>query len=359
MERTGEGTSTGLQGQIKAWLGTNHPHGSVQAIFAEDSAMAERLVRDAVASQIANATVVTRRWDGAWSLRKVLRQVVNDLEQTIQERWPFWFGAERKALWVERPSELETVQAGTDRWRQVDLGWLAEAWRLASQGHRPGATFRPLGAHAEQLSRCLGRNELVVIWTVAEPGRAFADAALWLARKTEASVAVILPLAAEKSPELDGITYGAIFNTEDGSNHVSPAQISAGDRESSFEVWPPIEGRPHFASPGEQLLCRKLQEDPELRGLFGCNRRVRMFTGREFIADFLWTEGRCAVEVDGYRYHGNRAAFADDRQRDFEFLITGYLVLRIPHDEVIADASRALEKVRRLVHFRSETLPQT
>ena len=66
----------------------------------------------------------------------------------------------------------------------------------------------------------------MVIWTVAEPGRAFADAALWLARKTEASVAVILPLAAEKSPELDGITYGEIFNT------VYPSLDQSGNRSS-------------------------------------------------------------------------------------------------------------------------------
>ena len=35
------------------------------------------------------------------------------------------------------------------------------------------------------------------------------------------------------------------------------------------------------------------------------------------------------VEVDGYKYHGHRAAFERDRRRDQVIVSAGYLVLRI------------------------------
>jgi very-short-patch-repair endonuclease len=58
------------------------------------------------------------------------------------------------------------------------------------------------------------------------------------------------------------------------------------------------------------------------------------------------------VEVDGYYWHSSPSAFSRDRQRDFELAVAGHLVLRLPHDEVIADVENAVEKIRTLVRFR-------
>jgi very-short-patch-repair endonuclease len=56
----------------------------------------------------------------------------------------------------------------------------------------------------------------------------------------------------------------------------------------------------------------------------GVNVRV----GRHEV-DFLWHEQRLVVEVDGFAYHANRAAFERDRLRDAELQAAGYRVMRV------------------------------
>ena len=46
-------------------------------------------------------------------------------------------------------------------------------------------------------------------------------------------------------------------------------------------------------------------------------------------ADFVWPERRLIVEVDGYQFHGHRAAFERDRKRDAAHTLAGYRVMRI------------------------------
>jgi very-short-patch-repair endonuclease len=68
--------------------------------------------------------------------------------------------------------------------------------------------------------------------------------------------------------------------------------------------------------------------------------------------DLLWLKGKVVVEIDGYRHHGNSFAFVEDRHRDYELLISGYIVLRLSHDEVVSDVEIAVEKIRDVVKFR-------
>jgi very-short-patch-repair endonuclease len=53
--------------------------------------------------------------------------------------------------------------------------------------------------------------------------------------------------------------------------------------------------------------------------------------------DFLWRAEQLIVETDGYRHHGNRAAFESDRARDAYLQSQGFRVLRFTyrqlHDE--------------------------
>jgi very-short-patch-repair endonuclease len=79
---------------------------------------------------------------------------------------------------------------------------------------------------------------------------------------------------------------------------------------------------------------------------------VRTRFDTEFLVDLVWADGKVIVEVDGYQYHSNRQAFSADRRRDYELTVSGYLVLRLPHDEVMDDVELALEKIRDMVHFR-------
>jgi very-short-patch-repair endonuclease len=70
-----------------------------------------------------------------------------------------------------------------------------------------------------------------------------------------------------------------------------------------------------------------------------------------FTADFVWPEERLIVEVDGYPFHGHRAAFERDHRRDIVHKNAGYEVLRFTArqlDEepllVAAAIARALDR---------------
>ncbi len=66
-------------------------------------------------------------------------------------------------------------------------------------------------------------------------------------------------------------------------------------------------------------------------------------------ADFLWSEPRLVVEIDGYAGHSGPQAFARDRRKDRELTIQGYTVIRFTWpdlrdrpERVIADLARLL-----------------
>jgi very-short-patch-repair endonuclease len=115
----------------------------------------------------------------------------------------------------------------------------------------------------------------------------------------------------------------------------------------------PAEGEPHPRSPGEALLFEALGQDPELRGLFVFNKTLQVL-GRSIAVDLWWPEGALAVEVDGYRYHGDYKSFARDRHRDFMVLATGGRVLRLTAREVMEDVRAALDKIRLVVEAISK-----
>ena len=50
--------------------------------------------------------------------------------------------------------------------------------------------------------------------------------------------------------------------------------------------------------------------------------------------DFLWRAKRLVVEVDGYRYHSDRASFRADRARDRYLGGRGFAVLRFADEEL-------------------------
>lgn len=50
--------------------------------------------------------------------------------------------------------------------------------------------------------------------------------------------------------------------------------------------------------------------------------------------DFVFPGRRVAVETDGWRFHGHRAAFERDHRRDATLTRAGYRALRFTHDQV-------------------------
>lgn len=73
-----------------------------------------------------------------------------------------------------------------------------------------------------------------------------------------------------------------------------------------------------------------------------------------YLADFAWLQEQLILELDGYLYHSDRAAFERDRRKDMALRNAGYEVMRLTWrvlvDEpfaVVAHVARALERRER------------
>lgn len=90
---------------------------------------------------------------------------------------------------------------------------------------------------------------------------------------------------------------------------------------------------------GEEESRDRTRSDLERDFLRLCRRHrlpvpeVNVRIGQHLV-DFLWREWKLVVETDGYRYHGGRAAFEDDRARDLDLRLRGYAVIRVSGRQV-------------------------
>lgn len=69
----------------------------------------------------------------------------------------------------------------------------------------------------------------------------------------------------------------------------------------------------------------------------------------KFLVDFLWRDRQLIVETDGYRYHGDRAAFEEDRERDLSLKVLGYEVIRLSYRQVAKEPTRVVESLTALL----------
>jgi very-short-patch-repair endonuclease len=103
---------------------------------------------------------------------------------------------------------------------------------------------------------------------------------------------------------------------------------------------------PQFTRSKAERLLRRLLRDAGLPSPLS-NEKAGPYE-----VDLLWPEHKLVVEFDGFRFHGDRKAFEDDRKRDAHLHSVGYLVLRItwrrlveePH-AVIALIATMLERL--------------
>jgi predicted transcriptional regulator of viral defense system len=65
--------------------------------------------------------------------------------------------------------------------------------------------------------------------------------------------------------------------------------------------------------------------------------------------DAFWPAQRLIVEVDGFGFHGHRAAFERDRARDAARQAAGYRVLRLTHRRLEQDAAALAAELRQLL----------
>jgi very-short-patch-repair endonuclease len=297
-------------------------------------------------------------------LEALIEKILDDLAGLGLTLWPDWYAGALSFEEIDRSvfafdERLAEALLEVRPLRQpTSIAWIKAARILCRAGRRPLPAGFPRAVQAAQLALAIAPRDLLVALSLNadEPsgGRllGLARAAEWLGRATGARVLVVVPESLSRSSELDGINFDPIFPLLQTSPICPPSAVGG-----SVNVWPVL-GRPHPYSPGEQLLAKRLGTDEMLSKLFQFNVRVTTRFDSRYLVDLLWPEGRVVVEIDGYEYHSNRFAFSVDRRRDYELVVSGYLVLRLPHDEVIEDVEVAIEKIRDLVQFRrSEVNP--
>ncbi|RVU14262.1 endonuclease domain-containing protein [Methylobacterium oryzihabitans] len=253
----------------------------------------------------------------------ILERILDDLADLALARWPHWHeaGASGSAL---------------------SASWRDSAARRAGAGRPP--RFRRLPATLEfaELLAVIDASGVVLVAEVdpAAPVRAapVIEALEWCAGHGAAVVAA-LPSAPPEEPPYPRILYGA--------HEVRHAPVPAAARFIAPR------SRAHHASLAERRVEAALHGDPELAGLFAGNTPVPVGAwGGSVRVDLVCRAHRVVVELDGPE-HRTPQKFAEDRHRDYELLVAGYLVLRITNDEVEADLPRAIEKIRAVVRLRA------
>ena len=290
---------------------------------------------------------------------QLLDDVLHQMATLALAVWPAWYSSQltrdtSEARSIDQILALDqTINSLQNSLPLLSLAWLKLANARTAKRSLPLIHSFSRTVQCEQLALALDLSEGIALMALTNPFqdddrlRSLARVCGWLAPTANARVFVVIPPELASSSALDSITYQA----EDLTVLEAPVTANGGDDEETYKLWP-VHGQPHPCSPGEQLLAARLAADGELAGLFRFNQLVRTALGTSHLVDLLWADGRLIVEVDGYRYHGNPQAFCQDRQRDYELLISGYLVLRLPHSEVIAGIETAMDKIRRTVRFR-------
>jgi very-short-patch-repair endonuclease len=292
------------------------------------------------------------------ALRSLIDGILDRLADVAFSLYPGWFGEDISFNRIESSHFSfdrllrERLDQSDHLRRVLSLPWLRAARRLCRSGKAPIPRDFPASIHAAQLALAIDPGPLVIALCLrqeeTDPGGllGLARTAEWLARETNARLLVVVPETQAPTTELESIDFEAV-----GWSPRPDCRETESSREVNFRICPII-GRPHPFSPGEQLLAKRLANDEMLSRLFQFNIHVTTKHNNRYLVDLVWIDGRIVVEVDGYEFHSDRHAFSLDRRRDYELLISGYLVLRLPHDEIVEDAELAVEKIRDVVLFR-------
>ncbi len=77
--------------------------------------------------------------------------------------------------------------------------------------------------------------------------------------------------------------------------------------------------------------------------------------GRE--RDYRWPEQRLIVEIDGWRSHGTRRAFDEDRRRDARAAAAGEATMRITYRQLLDEALAVIARLAAALSGRSSPGP--
>ena len=311
--------------------------------------MGLRAALDAVEPAPSGRRALLARIAAAPTTEAIIERVIDDLAKTARLIWPIWFTNVSFPGRDDALGRLTVAATARDAAREIaglSSNWVEAAARVALAGRSPRVGGMLPAVEIAQLALAISRFGLVLVADVEAACKdgnpaATVHALEWIAQHLDGAVVALFPELPPNAPPFDRILYGA--RTVAAANPVEAATVDAGP-------WiAPWRGLPHPASEIERRLAKALGADGELAPLFVFNQCVVTVRGTRPKVDLVWSEGRLAVELDGWGSHGNRMAFMQDRHRDYELAMSGYTVLRLTNDEIAQDMEKAIEKIRDLV----------
>jgi very-short-patch-repair endonuclease len=102
----------------------------------------------------------------------------------------------------------------------------------------------------------------------------------------------------------------------------------------------------------EEPQITRSEAERRLRRLVKAARLPRAVTNVKVAGwevDAFWPRERLVVEVDGFAYHGNRAAFERDRRKDAALVAAGYRVVRITWRQLVDEPHVVVALLARLL----------
>jgi very-short-patch-repair endonuclease len=337
----------------------------VRLIFAPTVSAVHGALKDQAISSGGQFRLVSVSYDRLPAVRSLIDDILENLAHITLSLFPSWYGDADPFAGIDATtSTFELLVAGHVNQpdllkRGVSIPWLKAARKLCHLGKPPLLRELTASVQVAQLALAIDPSPLLIALLLQDdcPSsqglEGLARASEWLARETGARVVVAVPESLSYSTALDSINFEAVHLSQ-SKDPIEPAQKG----QPLVSVYPVI-GQPHPFSRGEQLLAKRLAQDTMLAGLFRFNIPVTTQNESRYLVDLIWPEGKIIVEVDGYEFHSDRRAFSADRRRDYELMISGYLVLRLPQDEVVEDVDLAVEKIRDVVTIRrASVLPR-
>ena len=331
---------------------TQIPIGDVRAFLCRDVIGILTWLETFSVTNSITLRVVAPAWDQLPDHSAVVTDTLTAIAKASHAIWPSWYGQEN---FLAAGTTLE------QRIRSHSQAAICEPWAKAAVhacklGQLPLLSKFSNSLQLSQLALTIGPDKLVIIFAVKDSQPefklfGFAKAADWIAKETGSRVAVLIPTDLADHEALASILYGAVEIAP--ALPSLPTEVINGEESKHF-FW--RQGKPHAESPGEQKLADRLSRDDELATLFWFNQSVKTVRDSLYLVDLLWPEGKVIVEIDGYKHHSARLTFSADRNRDYELLISDYIVLRLPHHEVVSDIEIAVEKIRDVVRFRRQQL---
>jgi hypothetical protein len=298
------------------------------------------------------------RFGRASSSEALIGQALDIFAQTLFSLWPAWFDEPGFAACRNDALGRKAVEAlaegAAKRVEGLSPAFAAAAARRALAGRLPRDARLAPALELAQLARAINPGGLSLIVHVDEASDAAEPLVLhaldFIARHLNGGVVALFAQAPPDAPPYDRYLHGARRIL--GGEPRAPLEANSESASPRADWLAPWRGAPHPLSETEIRVAAAITADAELAPLFAFNQTVRTVRGTAPRVDLLWAEGKLVVELDGFADHGQFHAFAADRHRDYELMLSGYSVLRLTNDEVALDLAKALEKIRDMARVR-------